>query len=384
VKGADKRQSAAIKRLLPVENSCSHLIFAIKLFQYCLGDSQKQIVGNMYLVRETLDDLLGAVYRTLLKSNNRVSPTKGPNREEIAVLLKLKNPRARFSRTEQRSTLHSCLGETLWYFSGSDKLDMVEYYIPSYRKFCKLPDSATSAEGAYGPRLFGEAPSQVQTIIDLINTPDRHDTRQAVIQIFEKGDMGNNDVPCTCTIQFFARGKKLHAFVTMRSNDAYRGLPHDIFAFTMLQEFVACSTGHELGIYSHAVGSLHLYDRDEAAAKQFIAAGWQDKLAMPAMPNDRPDASIRWLLDAEKTIRAGALNLPETKTIDAYWIDLARLLLIKRQFDQKDLRGVVDQKKLMNSNIYNAYIRGREAEIRDAHGPQLILPGVVRNEETIP
>lgn len=332
----------------------------------------------MYVVQDSLDDLLGVVYRSLLKSNNRVSPRKGANREATGALLKLRNPRARFSRTEQRATLHSCLGETLWYFSGSDRLDVVEYYIPSYRKFSKLPPDAEAADGAYGPRLFGTAQRQVQAIIDLINSEDRHDTRQAVIQIFDKSDMGNNDVPCTCTIQFLARGKKLHAFVSMRSNDAYRGLPHDVFAFTMLQEFIARSTGHEPGIYNHAVGSLHLYEKDETAAKEFIAAGWQEKLAMPPMPAGDPALSMQWLLGAEQTFRQGTSEMPRFDSVDPYWIDLARLLLIKRHFNEGDLRGIVEQKNLMSSTVYNAFIRGREAEAKRAADPQLLLPGITK------
>jgi thymidylate synthase len=35
---------------------------------------------------------------------------------------------------------------------------------------------------------------------------------------------------------------------TMRSNDAYLGLPHDVFCFTMLQEIIARSLGREIGI----------------------------------------------------------------------------------------------------------------------------------------
>jgi thymidylate synthase len=336
----------------------------------------------MYLVKETLDDLLSAVFRSLLRSKNRVSPTKGPNREATAVLLKLNNPRARFSRTEQRATLHSCLGETLWYFSGSDKLAFVEYYISKYRDFCKLSEEATHAEGAYGPRLFGGKPSQVQRIIDLINNPERHDTRQAVIQIFDKCDLGNNDVPCTCTVQFLARGDKLHMFVSMRSNDAYRGLPHDIFAFTMLQELVAASTGHKLGVYSHAVGSLHLYDTDEAAAKRYLEAGWQDgTLAMPMMPAQNPFPSLDWLLKTEDLIRNGAAELPEAPGIDPYWIDLARLLLIKRLYDDKNRRRVIEEKKKMHSSIYNAFIRSKEDQLIEAPSPQMNLPGVLNVQE---
>lgn len=174
--------------------------------------------------------------------------------------------------------MFSCLGETLWYLSGSDQLDIIEYYIKGYRRFSNLPAEATSAPGAYGPRLFGSdsREDQVAKIIEMLSGPQKHDTRQAVIQIFERHDIGGLDIPCTCNIQFFARGKLLHCYVSMRSNDAYLGLPHDVFAFTMLQELIARQLGHEVGEYHHAVGSLHLYDTNEAAAREFLSEGWQD------------------------------------------------------------------------------------------------------------
>ena len=45
----------------------------------------------------------------------------------------------------------------------------------------------------------------------------------------------------------------------MRSNDAYWGLPHDVFAFTMLQEILARSLTLELGTYKHAVVLLAVH-----------------------------------------------------------------------------------------------------------------------------
>jgi thymidylate synthase len=48
-------------------------------------------------------------------------------------------------------------------------------------------------------------------------------------------------------MQFIVRREELHLFVCMRSNDAFMGLPHDVFAFTMLQELVARLIGCELG-----------------------------------------------------------------------------------------------------------------------------------------
>ena len=59
----------------------------------------------------------------------------------------------------------------------------------------------------------------------------------------------------------------------MRSNDAFKGLPHDVFCFTMLQEIFARTLGVHVGVYKHAVGSLHLYDKDRQKANQYLKEG---------------------------------------------------------------------------------------------------------------
>jgi thymidylate synthase len=331
----------------------------------------------MHVDADTLDDLLRTVFQRLLRSKNRPSPTKGANREDIGALLTIRKPRARFSRTERRATLFSCLGETLWYLSGSDQLDVIEYYIKGYRGFSKLPDDVTSAPGAYGPRLFGTGSkeNQVAKIIQMLSDPQKHDTRQAVIQLFERHDTGGLDVPCTCNIQFFARGKILHCYVSMRSNDAYLGLPHDVFAFTMLQEIVARSIRHEVGEYHHAVGSLHLYDANEGAARAFLSEGWQTTTGaeMPAMPNEDPFPSLSWLLDAEAKIRGGTRALPSSKGINEYWLDLARLLLIKALYDEGDRRGIIRESRLFESKVYENFVRGKERHLAANEESQLSL-----------
>jgi peptidoglycan/xylan/chitin deacetylase (PgdA/CDA1 family) len=48
----------------------------------------------------------------------------------------------------------------------------------------------------------------------------------------------------------------------------------------MLQELIARALSVELGIYKHAVGSLHLYDRDRPAAEQFLGEAWVEPLAV--------------------------------------------------------------------------------------------------------
>ena len=209
----------------------------------------------------------------------------------------------------------------------------------------------------------------------MLSEPQRHDTRQAVIQIFDSRDIGNLDVPCTCNIQFLARGKLLHCYVSMRSNDAYLGLPHDIFAFTMLQELVARSIGHEIGEYHHAVGSLHLYDRNEDAARVLLSEGWLSltEAEMPPMPSGDPLPSLSWLLDTETRIRMGGRELNPPREMNSYWIDLARLLLIKALYDEGDRRGIVREGRLLELKVYENFVRGKARHLVTKEEAQLSL-----------
>lgn len=316
----------------------------------------------MHIRGETLDDALHIVFERALRSKIRTRSSKGSARELIATMVTIKNPRARFSRTERRGTLLSCLGESLWYLSGSGSLDVIEYYIPKYRMFSGLSKKARTAPGAYGPRIFGgKAPTQYDRVVQHLRARLKNgkDTRQAVIQIFREKDLGKKDVPCTCTLQFLARRGKLHMMTTMRSNDAYRGLPHDVFAFTWMQEIVARAILHELGEYHHAVGSLHLYDMDEERAREYLDEGWPERLAMPEMPVGDPWPSLRWLLGIEEAIRMGHPYSLEGADVAPYWLDIARLLRIHKALKERHLREVVLEKSAISTNVYEALIRSK-------------------------
>jgi len=161
----------------------------------------------------------------------------------------------------------------------------------------------------------------------------------------------------------------------MRSNDAFLGLPHDIFAFTMLQEVMARSLGVELGSYKHMVGSLHLYENNRNMAEQYIKEGWQSMVSMPSMPVGDPWVSIDRLLEVELKIRKGdGIKLDELK-IDKYWMDLAFLLQI---FQLSKVHGneakIMDIEKLMSSDAYKIYIQKRQDRaLKNAPPEQLDL-----------
>ncbi|MFL1874507.1 thymidylate synthase [Hansschlegelia beijingensis] len=333
----------------------------------------------MRIKADHLDDALGALLRKLLRDGTRTRSNAGAAREFTGVLIEFSNPRGRFSRTEGRGTLFSCLGETLWYLSGSDRLDHISYYIPNYRDFIRASKRAVRAPGAYGPRLVKGGPdSRLGKIIDMLKRKNGvSDTRQAVLQIFSHSDLrhNNKDVPCTTAIQFLPRNGSLHMITTMRSNDAYRGFPHDVFAFTFLHELVARTLNARLGRYIHFVGSMHLYDDDEHRARRYLAEGFQEPINMPPMPEGDPWRSVDWLLDAEQAIRLRQME-PQPEAIDPYWLDLARLLRIKRLSDQGDLRSLIREKKDMSCPEYDAFIRGRQRAVERRTGDQDELPGL--------
>lgn len=283
-------------------------------------------IPSLDVEASTLDDLMRPVLASLVEGPFSLVATRGTTSESLGCRLHLTNPLARLSRTEIKGTLFSAVGELLWYLAQRNDLAMISYYLKYYRQ--QGPPQQV-VDGGYGPRLFNFRGQydQVTTIIDLLRR--KPTTRQAVIQLFDAEDVASvqADVPCTCTLQFLLRDQHLHLVVNMRSNDAYLGLPHDVFTFTMLQEIVARSLDVALGSYYHFVGSLHLYDTKIGKARQYLAEGIQPTtLAMPPMPNGDPWPAVRQVVASEDRIRHGADLDPTDLGLDSYWLDLLKLL----------------------------------------------------------
>jgi len=238
----------------------------------------------MFHEEEILDDLLNNVFEELLNLPFNIQTSRGISSEQIGALLVLKNPRARLSRTETKGKPFSALGELLWYLAGSNDLNFIKYYIQFYEEE-ELWEEDSKGEkviyGGYGPRFFDtRGHNQFRNIIDLLK--ESPNARRAVIQLFDADDLAqkHKDIPCTCTMQFMIRNGELNMYTNMRSNDAFLGLPHDVFAFTMIQEIVARSLEIKLGTYYHAVGSLHLYKKHRKKARQYLNEGLQSTKAV--------------------------------------------------------------------------------------------------------
>lgn len=325
----------------------------------------------MFFSEATLDDLMRKVLCELLAQPCNVISSRGKSSELIGVMLHLSNPRARISRTETKGKAFSALGELLWYLSKEKNLDFISYYIPHYKE--ESEDNET-VYGGYGPRIFnlrGEI-DQMKNILDLLKK--KQTSRKAVMQIFDGVDLVGDhpELPCTGTLQFLIRNNQLHMFTSMRSNDAFLGLSHDVFAFTMLQEIVARSLNVDLGIYTHAVGSLHLYDIHQEKAKQYLKEGIQStKDTMPEMPVGDPWSSIQKLLDAELKIRSENNFEEKELDMDPYWIDLIRLLKIFFLSKKRNNTEIEQLKEQMHFAVYNTYINSKMSK-KKVNEPRII------------
>jgi thymidylate synthase len=185
-------------------------------------------------------------------------------------------------------------------------------------------------------------------------------SRKAVIQLFNAEDIADKhkEVPCTTTLQFLRRDEKIEMIVTMRSNDAYLGFPHDVFCFTMLQEVVARTLGCDVGPYRHFVGSMHLYDWDRAEAQKLVDERFQNQIEMPSMPVGTPWPALDAVLNAEARIRAKETFDANALGVDPYWADLIRILQI---FWSKDRKRIEKLRDGMSFTKYKPYIAKRMA-----------------------
>ena len=300
----------------------------------------------------TLDDLMRVVVMEISNHGHSINPSKGRARELSGVLLEITDPRARISRTETRGKPYSCLGELCWYLARTNDLPFIEYYLKQYKHYA----DGNHIFGGYGPRLFDwKSVNQLANVIARLKR--RPDSRQAVIQLFDALDLveEHKDIPCTCTLQFMIRQDSLHMLTSMRSNDAFWGLPHDIFCFTMLQEIVARTLSVEVGTYKHVVGSLHLYEKSMPAARRFFDEGWQSTTAMPPMPVGDPWPAIASMLGAESVIRTGDTDV-SVVDIDPYWADLIRLLQVFRAKRDRNRVRIQLLRNAMASDVYSPFI----------------------------
>lgn len=158
------------------------------------------------------------------------------------------------------------LAEACWIINGDNRVATIEKYSPIIRRFS---DNGDTFYGAYGPKIA----AQIQYVVESL----RKDifSRQCVINIWRDSPPVSKDIPCTLSTQVIIResddGLRLNLINSMRSSDAWLGVPYDLFNFATLGLYLCLKLRRELGVYiapgdiTINAASGHLYTESKKA-----------------------------------------------------------------------------------------------------------------------
>lgn len=244
------------------------------------------------------------VLAELLGADSKAAPRGMETKEVRAAQVVLNDPACCVvDVAERKLNYHFMVAEWWWIASGDDRVASIGHYCSEISRFS---DDGATFFGAYGPRWRPQAEAAVRRLDN-----DR-DSRQAVVSTWrtdddwrnwkamlktkeavELGDVVSKDVPCTLTMQYLVRGGKLETIVTMRSWDAWLGMPYDLFNFARLGAAVAGELGVEQGPLVVQAGSLHLYERNFEAARSLVDYGMYASTREPPLPGLPPANQMR-------------------------------------------------------------------------------------------
>lgn len=224
-----------------------------------------------YLVHQTGDQLYQEVLSHLLEEGVEAAPKGKTTKELIGMHLVLGDPAASMITLPGRKlNYHFMVAEWVWMSLGMNDVDMIA---PYNKQITQFSDDGATFRGAYGPKLLEQLPYVLEV---LWADPA---SRQAVMTFWRERPRQSRDVPCTVSVQFLRRDEEdgfpishVDMLVYMRSNDAWLGLPYDLFNFTQLQAQVAFELGAVMGTYHHIVGSMHLYEEHWEKARALLKA----------------------------------------------------------------------------------------------------------------
>lgn len=300
----------------------------------------------MFEMMTTADACVGQTVKDCIGGQVIRTP-KDVSRELLYYSTGMAYPRARVMTNPARPlNIVVALARFTWMVSGNNRVEDIAYYEPKVRGFSD--DGLTVPGSDYGLRIFQPRPglNQVQGVVDRLRQNPLN--RQSAVVVWQPEDAvrQSSDIPCTFGMFFHIRHNEvyghpeLHMCVNMRSNNAFRILPFNLFEFTMLQELVAAELDVQLGKYHHWAASMHVYENERewpatlSVADNFSAGnGTMDPIVMPEMPTEAPMLQAQTMARFEAQLRH-ACNEDEVLMVleravpmlDPYWHGLLSVL----------------------------------------------------------
>lgn len=278
---------------------------------------------------DTADEVYVSLLRAIYWRGEVVSPRSKVTRElRPAVVCLTDSLRNIVTHPLRNLNYQFMVAEWLWMASGLSDVETISFFNKNIAQFS---DDGRTFYGAYGPRIV----AQLRYVIGTLKLDK--DSRQAVMLIWREAPATTRDVPCTLTLQFLLRGRKLELVATMRSSDAWLGFPYDLFNFTRLQAGIAAELSVDLGPATLVLGSSHLYAEHFNSARRLLDSSYGTAvrpftIESPALPSFPVAGDWR---EAFEDLR---LNAREFQFTDGVWEIYRRVLTYRnhRDIDRHD------------------------------------------------
>lgn len=215
-----------------------------------------------YIHAPTVNGLWLSLLNHLLNEGDEYAPRGQVTLEVCPLLLVLDDSLENIITVPERNLNYSfMMAEWFWMMAGRDDVESIAHY---NKQIARFSDDGQTYFGAYGPKIIEQWDYVVRKL------KEDWASRQAVLTIWRPNPPGTRDVPCTVAMQFLLRDGKLITNVTMRSSDAWLGIPYDVFNFSRTQALLAAQLDVVPGQLSICLGSSHIYEQHFEPAQQIV------------------------------------------------------------------------------------------------------------------
>ena len=212
-----------------------------------------------------------SLYIDLIKRVSTKGVLEGKTRDLMGIQLELTDPRN--SILFQKKYWKWCFQELFDRMSGIFGMPgeyanpgLAYNYRPAWKR--KLAKEEGRFHYAYGECYNTQVPAIIKQL------KRQKTSREAIINVWNSNYLEYqpdfNRRPCTLTLHFLIRDKKVNLFVNMRTNDVINLLPFDIFHHTFLQRYVAHVLKLEVGTYYHFASHMYYPKKREREGRNYL------------------------------------------------------------------------------------------------------------------
>jgi thymidylate synthase len=245
-----------------------------------------RINGGTQIIDNDIYAVWLQLLKTLLEHGQNTSPRSQKTKELLGLQLRINYGRKNVMiDTQRKLNCRFLVAQWLATMIGAEDklLERWNKQLANYED-----DGHGGKYPSYGPRLLPQWPYVLNQLMDDL------DTRQAVASIWEAQRLETERyVPCTLSLQYLLRPAYVNniweqhqkerpltlvTVATMRSSDAWLGIPYDVYNFTQLANVLAATLSLALrrsidvGEFILTLGSSHLYEQHWETARSIVNA----------------------------------------------------------------------------------------------------------------